>query len=67
MDGRISRRRLLHAVGAVGGAAAVHAAATALGLLPSVARAGQIALGPAEGRPRPVVIIGAGIAGLTAA
>ncbi len=49
MDGRISRRQLLHAVGAAGGAAAVHAAATALGLLPPVARAGQIALRPAEG------------------
>ena len=67
MDGRISRRQLLHAVGAAGGAAAVHAAATALGLLPPVARAGQLALRPAGGRPRHVVIIGAGIAGLTAA
>ena len=67
MDTRISRRQLLNAVGAAGGAAAVHAAATALGLLPEVARAGQIALRPAGGRPRHVVIIGAGIAGLTAA
>ena len=67
MDGRISRRQLLHAVGAAGGSAAVHAAATALGLLPAVARAGQIALRPAGGRPRHVVMIGAGIAGLTAA
>ena len=68
MDTRISRRQLLHAVGAAGGSAAVHAAATALGLLPAVARgAGQIALRPAGGRPRHVVVIGAGIAGLTAA
>ena len=67
MDGRISRRQLLHAVGAAGGAAAVHAAATALGLLRPVARAGQLALRPAGGRPRHVVVIGAGIAGLTAA
>ena len=67
MDGRISRRQLLNAVGAAGGAAAVHAAATALGLLPPVARAGQLSLRPAGGRPRHVVIIGAGIAGLTAA
>ena len=67
MDTRISRRQLLNAVGAAGGAAAVHAAATALGLLPGVGRAGQLALRPAGGRPRHVVVIGAGIAGLTAA
>ena len=67
MEKRISRRQLLNAVGAAGGAAAVHAAATALGLLPAVARAGQVALRPAGGQPRHVVIIGAGIAGLTAA
>lgn len=63
----ISRRQLLNAVGWGGGAAAVHAAATALGLLPTVARAGQVALRPAGARPLRVVIIGAGIAGLTAA
>ena len=63
----ISRRQLLNAVGWGGGAAAVHAAATALGLLPTVARAGQITLRPAGPRPLRVVIIGAGIAGLTAA
>ena len=67
MDTRISRRQLLNTVGAAGGAAAVHAAATALGLLPAAARAGQLALRPAGGRPRHVVVIGAGIAGLTAA
>ena len=67
METRISRRQLLNAVGAAGGAAAVHAAATALGLLPTAARAGQPALRPAGGRPRHVVVIGAGIAGLTAA
>ena len=67
MDTHISRRQLLNAVGAAGGAAAVHAAATALGLLPAVARAGQLALRPAGGRPRHVLVIGAGIAGLTAA
>ena len=47
MDTRISRRQLLNTVGAAGGAAAVHAAATALGLLPAVARARQLALRPA--------------------
>ena len=67
MDTRISRRQLLNAVGAAGGSAAVHAAATALGLLPDAAQAGQPALRPAGGRPRHVVVIGAGIAGLTAA
>ena len=67
MDTRISRRQLLSAVGSAGGAAAVHAAATALGLLPELAQARQPALRPAGPRPRHVVIIGAGIAGLTAA
>ena len=67
MDRCISRRQLLHAVGAAGGSAAVHAAATALGLLPAVARAGQPGLCPAGERARHVVVIGAGIAGLTAA
>ena len=67
MDRCISRRQLLHAVGAAGGSAAVHAAATALGLLPAVARAGQPGLRPAGERARHVVVIGAGIAGLTAA
>ncbi len=67
MDTHITRRQLLHAIGAVGGAAAVHAAATALGLLPAVARAGPLDLRPAGDRPRRFVIIGAGIAGLTAA
>ena len=67
MEGRISRRQLLNAVGAAGGSAAVHAAATALGLLPAAARAGQLDLRPAGGRARHVVVIGAGIAGLTAA
>ena len=67
MDTRISRRQLLNAVGAAGGAAAMHAAATALGLLPEVARAGRPALRPAGARPRHVVVIGAGMAGLAAA
>jgi monoamine oxidase len=67
MNRGISRRQLLHAVGAAGGASAVHAAATALGLLPAVARAGQLGLRPAGDRARHVVVIGAGIAGLTAA
>ena len=67
MDRRISRRQLLNAVGAAGGSAAVHAAATALGLLPAVARARQPGLRPAGDRARHVVVIGAGVAGLTAA
>ena len=67
MDRRISRRQLLNAVGAAGGSAAVHAAATALGLLPAMARAAQPGLRPAGERARHVVIIGSGIAGLTAA
>jgi monoamine oxidase len=62
-----SRRDFLARVGAVGGAAAVHEAATALGMLPGVARAAPVSLAPVS-RPAPrVLIIGAGIGGLVAA
>ena len=64
-----TRRDFLARVGAVGGAAAVHEAATALGLLPQVARAAPPSLAPAGTRPGGVrvLVLGAGIAGLTAA
>jgi monoamine oxidase len=63
--GKWTRRRFLEAVGRAGGAAAVYETMTAMGLLhiPD-AFAGPPALKPGAGKR--VVILGAGIAGLTA-
>ncbi len=61
----LSRREFLHAAGAVGGSTAVFRAAAALGLLPAVAAARpQLAM---LRKPKKVLILGAGISGLTAA
>jgi monoamine oxidase len=61
----LSRRDFLHAAGALGGSTAVFRAAVALGLLPAAAHARpQLA---ALSRPKKVLILGAGISGLTAA
>ena len=54
-------------VGAAGGSAAVYRAAMGLGLIPTVASANRPDLAPAGPRTRKVVILGAGISGLTAA
>jgi monoamine oxidase len=55
-------------IGQLGGSAAVYSAATALGLLPAVTRAALPALKPLGlGESRTVAVLGAGIAGLTAA
>jgi monoamine oxidase len=63
-----TRRRFLEAVGAAGGAAAVYEAMVAMGLLRvPEAFAGPPDLPPDHGRGQHVVILGAGIAGLTAA
>ncbi len=63
-----TRRRFLEAVGAAGGAAAVYEAMVAMGLLRvPEAFAGPPDLPPDHGRGKHVVILGAGIAGLTAA
>jgi monoamine oxidase len=60
-----SRRDFLHAAGALGGSTAAFRGAVALGLFPAVASARpQIA---ALRKPRKVLILGAGISGLTAA
>ena len=64
-DTTLDRRRFLEALGAAGGSAAVYAAATALGLAPKPAAAGPLDLKPGSGRR--VAILGAGVAGLTAA
>src|ERR1700692_3278923 len=63
-----SRRRFLNLVGAAGGSAAVYQLAIGLGLVPMVARADRPDLAPlGDKQRRSVVILGAGIAGLTSA
>jgi monoamine oxidase len=66
--GKWTRRRFLETVGRAGGAAAVYESMVALGMLrvPAAAYAGpQIAEGSGNGKT--IVILGAGVAGLTAA
>lgn len=68
MTTTISRRKLLHLVGAVGGSAAVYRTALGLGLMTSTAYAGPPDIAPlARKQQHFVVILGAGISGLTAA
>src|SRR3569832_1485958 len=65
MNAKVSRRDFLHLAGAVGGSNAVVRAAMGLGLMPASA-----VVKPAVAllrRPRKVLILGAGISGLTAA
>src|SRR5688572_12005956 len=64
---RWTRRSFLEAVGRAGGAAALYETMTAMGLLRlPAAFAGPPELPPNHGNGKRVVIIGAGIAGLTA-
>lgn len=64
---RWTRRRFLEAVGMAGGAAAVYEAMTVMGLLPTPqAFAGPPNLPANHGNGQKVIILGAGIAGLTA-
>lgn len=64
----ITRRRFLNLVGATGGSGAVYKAALGLGLVPSFASAVERPdIAPLGKATRKVVILGAGIAGLTAA
>ncbi len=64
----LTRRMLLHRVGAIGGAGATYAMMELLGLAAvTPASAETFALPPAPGGGRKVVILGAGIAGLVAA
>lgn len=68
MSQSLSRRGFLHMVGALGGSTAVYQAALGLGLMPVVANAHRPDIAPLTGkRRRKVVILGAGISGLTAA
>jgi monoamine oxidase len=68
-NGTWTRRRFLRAAGEVGGAAAVYETMVALGMLrvPSSAYAQPLQIAPGVGAGQTVVILGAGIAGLTAA
>jgi monoamine oxidase len=66
MQKPLSRRDLLRLAGAVGGSTAVFRAAMALGLMPAAAQAAKLELA-ALSKPRKVLILGAGISGLTAA
>ncbi len=62
-----TRRGFLQRIGAVGGYSAAFLSMQALGLLPAVSRAEPVALVPGGGRGKRVVVLGAGIAGMTAA
>src|SRR5947207_8488796 len=64
-----SRRRFLEAIGKVGGAAAAYDAMVALGMLrvPDSAYAAPLDIPPGSGDGKTIVILGAGVAGLTAA
>lgn len=64
----MSRRRFLEKVGAVGGAAAVYQTMVAMGLMRvPEAWAGPPQIPEGEGKGKSVVILGGGVAGLTAA
>ncbi|MBV8451770.1 MAG: FAD-dependent oxidoreductase, partial [Deltaproteobacteria bacterium] len=64
---KISRREFVRRVGILGGVGAAHVAMEALGLAPvPVSYAGPPSLPPPYGKRVKVVILGAGIAGLTA-
>ena len=66
MNRTASRRDFLHAAGSLRGPTAVYRAAMGLGLLPVAARAARPEP-TATGKSRKVLILGAGISGLTAA
>jgi len=64
----LSRRRFLHLVGRAGGATAVYNTMAAMGLLQvPAAYAGPPQLAPGSGKGVRVVVLGAGIAGMTTA
>lgn len=67
MSASFTRRGFLNLVGAAGGSVAVYQAAMGLGLMPMVAHAERPDIAPIGGKKRSVVILGAGISGLTAA
>jgi monoamine oxidase len=66
MNRAVSRRDFLQLAGAVGGSTAVFRAAVGLGILPAIAHAERPQIA-ALSKSRKVLILGAGISGLTAA
>jgi len=62
-----TRRRFLEMVGAAGGSAAMYRVASAIGLMAAPAQTPLAGVRPLGGARRRVVILGAGIGGLTAA
>ena len=67
MTRTVSRRDFLHMVGAAGGSTAVYRAALGLGLFPAITHAARPKLAAAGRKPPKVLILGAGISGLTSA
>ncbi|HEV7672881.1 MAG TPA: FAD-dependent oxidoreductase [Thermoanaerobaculia bacterium] len=65
--GPFTRRRFLEMVGVVGGASAVYETMVAMGMMPTPAAAAPLQLGKDEGQGQMVLILGAGVGGLTAA
>src|SRR3954469_12212539 len=65
----ITRRQVLQAIGLAGGAAGAYGALHALGLIPRPLKTDGDPAGtePARGNGQAVVILGAGLAGMTAA
>lgn len=63
----LSRRKFLLMVGKAGGAAALLQAATLLGLTTAPVQAAPVKLAPLSKKKRNILILGAGISGLTAA
>jgi monoamine oxidase len=64
----VSRRAFLHMIGAIGGSTAVYQVAQGMGLLPEIRDVQRPDIAPlARGKRKSVVVLGAGIAGLTAA
>lgn len=63
----LTRRRFLSLVGAAGGSTAVYKASMAMGLLADTGPMGRLDIQPAGRAGKDVVILGAGIAGLTIA
>lgn len=67
MNKNLSRRHFLNLVGAAGGSTAIYQTSRALGLLPDTGPVAMLDLKQADRGRRQVVILGAGIAGLTVA
>jgi monoamine oxidase len=67
MNDQISRRHFLNIIGAVGGSTAIYQTSRAMGLMPETGEMPQLDLLNVTRRKKKVVILGAGMAGLTVA